>query len=178
MRLQFALMPVSRALQASVNGVQTPLHRVTCYGRDALSFEFENFRMSCAAIGALRILFLCSDKLARWCVMGIQGALLHQLLEEPIRISSLTSTCIPPLAEQDTSQAWSALERAVSGKVYSCRVECLQDHILSVQVSKGMSPSKFTLLWATMLQISIQEAILCHAQTCRTDSWLAQAFWN
>ena len=87
--------------------------------------------MSCAAIGALRTLSLCSDKLARWCVMGIQGALLHQLLEEPIRIGSLTAACIPPLAEQDTSQACSALERAVSGMFFSCRAECLKGYILS-----------------------------------------------
>ncbi len=71
--------------------------------------------MSCASMETLRITVVCSDKLARWCMMGVQGALLSQLLEEPIRINSLTVTCIPPLAEQDTLHALSALERAVSG---------------------------------------------------------------
>ena len=67
---------------------------------------------------------MCSDKIARWCILGVQGGLLQQYLEEPLHISSLTVACLSSLAQQDTTQALSALKRAISG-VHASIQHCL-----------------------------------------------------
>lgn len=40
----------------------------------------------------------CSDKLARWALLGLQGSLLGSLLAAPIRLSTLTVGLPPTLA--------------------------------------------------------------------------------
>lgn len=55
----------------------------------------------------------CSDKLARWQGLGLQGALLSHLLEEPLRLDAIV------LAEPDAAvrvEALSALQRAVGDR--------------------------------------------------------------
>jgi tRNA-specific adenosine deaminase 1 len=55
-----------------------------------------------------------SDKLARWCIMGVQGALLSLLLKEPLYMQSLT-VALPAPAPGDAAAARAALYRAVAG---------------------------------------------------------------
>jgi hypothetical protein len=60
----------------------------------------------CQAVGALRrkpgrgdatLSMSCSDKLSRWCCLGVQGSLLSGLLSHPIYLSTLTlSVSVPP----------------------------------------------------------------------------------
>ncbi|CAL5224716.1 g7448 [Coccomyxa viridis] len=63
----------------------------------------------------------CSDKLARWCILGVQGALLLQVLEVPLYMSSLTVACTAEPAKHSTKEAFSALERAVLGRTAGAR---------------------------------------------------------
>ena len=59
---------------------------------------------------------MCSDKIARWCTLGVQGALLQQFLEEPLHINSLTVVCTAEPSKHSTEQALAALERAILGE--------------------------------------------------------------
>lgn len=52
----------------------------------------------------------CSDKLAKWCHLGIQGALLMVLLESPIYLSSFTILDEPEFCQE-------ALSRALYGRL-------------------------------------------------------------
>ncbi len=57
---------------------------------------------------------LRSDKLARWNVMGVQGAMLSEVLEEPLYMQSLT-VALPHCTTEVAHQARAALWRAVAG---------------------------------------------------------------
>jgi tRNA-specific adenosine deaminase 1 len=57
---------------------------------------------------------LRSDKLAKWCLLGVQGALLSTLLEEPLYLQSLT-VALPPSHDGLAPAAAAALQRAVAG---------------------------------------------------------------
>ena len=58
---------------------------------------------------------MCSDKLAKWCLLGLQGALLSTLLEEPLYPHSLT-VALPHCAAEAANAAAAALQRAVIGE--------------------------------------------------------------
>ena len=73
--------------------------------------------MPCHVSTIAKFMCVCSDKIARWCIMGVQGALLAQFLEEGLYISSLTAACTSAPAMQDVAQALSALKRAVVGEL-------------------------------------------------------------
>lgn len=57
----------------------------------------------------------CSDKLARWTLLGLQGAMLSELLEEPLYMQSLT-VALPNCTHTSVEQARAALWRAVVGR--------------------------------------------------------------
>lgn len=58
---------------------------------------------------------LRSDKLAKWCLLGVQGALLSTLLEEPLYLESLT-VALSPYEGTLAQAAFAALQRAVAGE--------------------------------------------------------------
>lgn len=55
-----------------------------------------------------------SDKLARWTLLGVQGAMLSELLEEPLFMQSLT-VALPHCTHTSVEQARAAMWRAVVG---------------------------------------------------------------
>ncbi len=59
-------------------------------------------------------ILMCSDKLARWTLLGVQGAMLSELLEEPLFMQSLT-VALPQSTDSSVQQARVALRRAVVG---------------------------------------------------------------
>ena len=66
--------------------------------------------MECAGDPTLSM--SCSDKLAKWNVMGVQGCLLSSYLYEPLRFDTVTSGVAE---ESDLSEAVVALQRAGTG---------------------------------------------------------------
>lgn len=62
------------------------------------------------------VVCLDSDKLAKWCCLGVQGGLLSALLEEPIYIRSLTVALSSELSQRAMQAADAALHRAVAGE--------------------------------------------------------------
>ena len=67
-------------------------------------------------ISATTEMCACSDKMARWCILGVEGALLQQFLEEPLHIDTLTAACTTASAKQNMTQALSALKQAILGE--------------------------------------------------------------
>ena len=67
----------------------------------------------------------CSDKLARWCMLGLQGCLLSGLLEAPLALSTLAVSLCEEGAACDRvareAAAQRAIERAVSGRTAELR---------------------------------------------------------
>lgn len=56
----------------------------------------------------------CSDKIAKWCVLGLQGALLAGILEGPLALASVT-VAVPD--QELVPQARVALRRALHGRL-------------------------------------------------------------
>ena len=95
----------------------------------------------------------CSDKILRWCILGMQGSWIKQGVLKPIRLSSIVVSCDPYATSRELQQE--ALERAICGRVQQVVEELqsrdlseehvdfvkhLSDHVLSVHVVSERFP--------------------------------------
>lgn len=100
----------------------------------------------------------CSDKLAKWCMVGIQGALLASLIEQPIYLESITF-CNSLFSCVD------ALERALWGRFYSnSQFRCGKFHFTKPIIQKcnqidfeferndKLTPSPTSIVWCKVLK--------------------------
>lgn len=70
----------------------------------------------------------CSDKLARWACLGLQGSLLSGLLEAPLRLTTLVAATPPQVAAAGpaaVAAAAAALRRAIEGRCKALATERL-----------------------------------------------------
>jgi tRNA-specific adenosine deaminase 1 len=90
----------------------------------------------------------CSDKFARWNVVGLQGALLALLINEPVYFQSLTIGAGGPFSEK-------VLKRAIIDRL-SCRNNGGQRVDEASSVGEGLSlPSKYAVGHPLMLQSTL-----------------------
>ncbi|KAK9844667.1 hypothetical protein WJX74_005320 [Apatococcus lobatus] len=66
----------------------------------------------------------CSDKLARWAMLGLQGCLAMEFLVEPVYLSSIHIGTRPDSSAEEKTASTEALHRAFSG-----RMACLADRL-------------------------------------------------
>ncbi|KAG1673953.1 hypothetical protein FOA52_015709 [Chlamydomonas sp. UWO 241] len=69
----------------------------------------------------------CSDKVAKWAALGLQGRLLSPLLERPLPLASVTVAAPPSVAEAGPdamAAAEAALSRALNGRTRAARERC------------------------------------------------------
>lgn len=122
--------------------------------------------------GEKTISLSCSDKIGRWSVVGIQGALLMHFLQKPIFISTIVAG--------GTVYCQDAMERAVFGRLspsnlmtpYTVyRIQCCQvpvefeDGRRAVEsrapVGVKVVPSSAALIWYKIGEKSVQEVAAC-----------------
>ncbi|XP_066148455.1 tRNA-specific adenosine deaminase 1 [Euwallacea fornicatus] len=92
----------------------------------------------------------CSDKLAKWCHLGIQGSLLMTFLEKPIYLSTFTILSTTPFCEE-------ALNRAMFSRLNDVSLtDPFSRHLLAVSVvncefdymkNKGKTACPSSLSW-------------------------------
>lgn len=75
----------------------------------------ENTRLPLA--GAATLSMSCSDKMAKWVLLGVQGALLSTLLAEPLHLDSVTIALPPEIWATARPQAAEAVQRALFGEL-------------------------------------------------------------
>jgi tRNA-specific adenosine deaminase 1 len=64
----------------------------------------------------------CSDKIARWCCLGVQGALLAALLQDPLYISRVVVSAPPPLPQSQRQQGVLAQLEAAGRRAFGSRL--------------------------------------------------------
>jgi len=132
-----AIFPLSPMASGSCESDETPAKRFKITGArpadpSALVAEAASCGSACA-LGLVRTkpgrgertsCMSCSDKLARWHNLGVQGALLSLLLPDPIRFASVT------IGEPSCLEALSRALRRGEGNVATSRTSAATDRIL------------------------------------------------
>lgn len=107
----------------------------------------------------------CSDKMAKWNVLGIQGALIYRFLENPIYISSVT-LCDPQFCDVE------ATERAIWKRFIDTQFICSSSFVVNqpiVQICRGVQfdyaknehrePAPGSIVWCKIGKYQHQVAV-------------------
>nr|CAD7455030.1 unnamed protein product [Timema tahoe] len=96
----------------------------------------------------------CSDKLARWNAVGIQGALLSLLLSAPVHLSSIVIARVCPHSQE-------ALHRAVVGRVDGGSQPLLLHSLVPfVDARQGdKQPCAASIVWCNVSHRSVEVAV-------------------
>ncbi|KAF5283149.1 hypothetical protein FQA39_LY17407 [Lamprigera yunnana] len=101
----------------------------------------------------------CSDKLAKWCHVGIQGALLSLIVKNPICLSSFTVAGDTPFSKE-------SLSRAIYGRLKVPHPYCINDIAIG-QASIGFEfhktdsrvPCPSSIIWCKTTMEPLQVAV-------------------
>ncbi|CAH1153475.1 unnamed protein product [Phaedon cochleariae] len=104
----------------------------------------------------------CSDKMAKWCHLGIQGALLSILLEEPIYLSTLTIAGETPFCEQSLERAlYKRLGNVQLQKPYQVNKMVARQTMKKFEFAKDCSrkPCSSSVSWCNINEKSLEVAV-------------------
>lgn len=107
----------------------------------------------------------CSDKLAKWNVLGIQGALIHSLINKPIYMSSVTlgdpQFCDPEATERAVWKRFSHTKFTASGAFFVNQptVQICKNIQFEHQKSTQREPAPGSIVWCKILKNQHQVAV-------------------